>query len=293
MPPAPTLPVPPQELMNRLSGPGTEDDFRAVMRVFRRLFVEQGGLKPTDRVLEVGSGIGRMAQAVADYLTPPGQYDGLEIAPDGVKWCADTITPVLPHFRFHHADVYNSVYNPTARRRARVYRFPFADGTFDFAFLTSVFTHLLPRDAAHYLGELARVLKPGGRLFATFFLFNAERVKLVRTGTGVFHQLLRYGQGQLTGPTPAPGDCFVHDPNSPEAAVGYEEKWIGDQLRECGLTPDATTYYGDWDGRPSAYDGQDVVCGTKTGGPSLGRRVKGVMRLDGLREWVWRRRMGR
>src|SRR5206468_983780 len=100
---------------------------------------------------------------------PGGSYDGLEVAADGVRWCADTITPVLPHFRFHHADVYNSVYNPSARRRPRAYRFPFADATFDFAFLTSVFTHLLPHDAAHYLSELARVLRPGGRLFATFF----------------------------------------------------------------------------------------------------------------------------
>ena len=40
----------------------------------------------------------------------------------------------------------------------------------DVAFLTSVFTHMLPEDVEHYLDELARVLKPGGRTLITWFL---------------------------------------------------------------------------------------------------------------------------
>lgn len=287
------LAMPPLELIQHLSGSDTEASYRDIGVLFRRLLCHPGGLKPTDRVLEVGSGIGRMAQAIGDYVVPPGSYDGIEIAPPGVDWCTANVTTQWPHFRFRHADLYNSMYNPNGPVRARRYRFPFADASFDFVFLTSVFTHLLPPDAAHYLDEVARVLKPGGRLFATFFLISADRVDGIRRGDGVglFRDLHRYDKPQLpAGEPPAYGDCFFANPAVPEGAVGYDPRWLADHLRGCGLTPDATTYLGTWDGRPSEWDGQDVVCATKTGTPAFGHTLKKAMRLDGLREWVWRRK---
>jgi len=36
--------------------------------------------------------------------------------------------------------------------------FPFADASFDFVSLASVFTHMLPVDLEHYAGQIARVL---------------------------------------------------------------------------------------------------------------------------------------
>ena len=50
-----------------------------------------------------------------------------------------------------------------AETKASEYTFPYEDGEFDVVVLTSVFTHMLPDDVAHYLDEIARVLKPGGR----------------------------------------------------------------------------------------------------------------------------------
>jgi ubiquinone/menaquinone biosynthesis C-methylase UbiE len=41
-----------------------------------------------------------------------------------------------------------------------------------FAFATSVFTHLRAADAAHYLRELGRTLRAGGRLLMTAFLVD-------------------------------------------------------------------------------------------------------------------------
>ena len=40
--------------------------------------------------------------------------------------------------------------------------------------LTSVLTHLLEDEAEHYLAETARVLEPGGRALATFFLLDDD-----------------------------------------------------------------------------------------------------------------------
>jgi SAM-dependent methyltransferase len=57
---------------------------------------------------------------------------------------------------------------------ASTVRFPYDDASFDFVFATSVFTHLLPDAGARYLVESRRVLRPGGRLFATWFLLDED-----------------------------------------------------------------------------------------------------------------------
>lgn len=79
------------------------------------------------------------------------------------------ITPKYPNFNFQLADIYNKMYNPQGKYKASDYKFPYANETFDFVFLTSVFTHLLPQDMERYLSEIARVLKKNGRCFITFF----------------------------------------------------------------------------------------------------------------------------
>ena len=50
--------------------------------------------------------------------------------------------------------------------------FPYDDDVFDVAHLSSVFTHLLPTTIDHYLREINRVLRPGGRCVSTFFVLN-------------------------------------------------------------------------------------------------------------------------
>jgi ubiquinone/menaquinone biosynthesis C-methylase UbiE len=59
----------------------------------------------------------------------------------------------------------------TARERSPGLRFelsttvlPFEDGTFDMAVAACVFHHIPPAERAHWMRELARVLRPGGRL---------------------------------------------------------------------------------------------------------------------------------
>jgi len=147
-----------------------DGDFEAIGKEFLGYFITLGGLTPDDAVLDVGSGIGRMAIPLASYLSKRGRYEGFDIVPEGVRWCQQHLTPRYPRFRFQVADVRNQLYNPKVTASATDYRFPFDDGTFDFCFCTSIFTHLLPDEVSHYLAEISRVLRPGGRCLATFFL---------------------------------------------------------------------------------------------------------------------------
>ena len=97
----------------------------------------------------MGCGIGRIAIPLTQYLKT-GTYDGFDIVRHGVEWCQQKVTPHYPNFNFFVADVYNKLYFPQGRYAATEYTFPFADDTFDFVFLTSVFTHMMPKDLEHY-----------------------------------------------------------------------------------------------------------------------------------------------
>ncbi|MDP9361351.1 MAG: class I SAM-dependent methyltransferase [Acidobacteriota bacterium] len=157
--------LPPRRL--RFVGAG---DFRAVGDELKELLI-RFGLKPSDRVLDIGSGVGRVAIPLTHYLDGAARYDGFDVVKRGVVWCQRHITPRYPNFRFHHVNVRNSEYRQSGTS-ATEFSFPFADEAFDSAFATSLFTHLVLDETRRYLHESARVVAPGGRLVATFFLLN-------------------------------------------------------------------------------------------------------------------------
>jgi len=204
------------------------------------------GLEPDHRVLDVGCGIGPLAAGLAPYLAG-GRYDGFDVHAEAVAWCARVITPRHPHFRFRHADVANTVYNPGGSVPAAEYRFPYPDAAFDFAFLGSVCTHLRPADAAHYLREVGRVLRPGGRAVVSFYLLTPESARGVEAGTSFLPFLHPHG----------PGGSRVIDPANPERAIAHREDAARSWCAAAGLWVEGPVRYGGWwDG---TAHGQDVV----------------------------------
>ncbi|HEX2104876.1 MAG TPA: class I SAM-dependent methyltransferase [Solirubrobacteraceae bacterium] len=153
--------VPPRRL--RL---GADGDFVATGDEFLSHLVALCGLRPEDRVLDVGCGTGRLARPLAGFLSIDGAYAGLDANADAVAWCARRYRH-LPHFRFVHADVRHARFNPGGAEDAVAYRFPFEDGSFDVAALITVLAHLTAEETLHELGQVRRVLAPGGRLLAT------------------------------------------------------------------------------------------------------------------------------
>jgi len=237
--------VPPRKLVH---GIGSS---LGVGETYLRHFRELAQLQPTEAVLDVGCGIGRMALPLTRYLLPPGRYEGFDILRANVAWCRQAITPRFPNFRFQHADVFNREYNRRGRLAGDQFRFPYPDGAFDFAFLTSVFTHLMPADAAHYLSELGRVLRPGGRCLATFFLMNAESEGLVTAG----HGHIRF--------QPFAGPAWVSNPTIPEACLALDESFVIEAAAKGGLSINQSCP-GSWCGRGTSTDFQDIVVFGKT-----------------------------
>ena len=233
------------------------------MEIFR-LIRQLSDLKSSASVLEIGCGIGRNAVPLTRYLSQKGGYAGLDIVSSSIGWCQNKITPRFPNFRFRLADVYNEHYNPRGRFKAREYRFPYSDECFDFIFLVSVFTHMMPEDLEHYLSEIARVLKPEGKCMTTYLLLNPESLKLMDSGLSTYD--LRFG----TDP------CRYVNKNLPEATIGYREDYVKEIYRKFGLMIMEPIRYGWWPGRaPSdCLNLQDIV---------LAERILDRVKHNGIR----------
>lgn len=227
-----------------------DGDFRKWGDEFFKYFLDLGGLKPTHKVLDVGCGIGRMAIPLTKYLTS-GSYNGFDIIYRGIKWCNKTISPEYPNFHFHLADVYNEWYNPTGKYKASDYKFPYQDKMFDFVFLTSVFTHLLPLDMENYFSEISRVLKSKGKVLITFFVMTNDSKKLIEQNFSKF-RFKNSGENYWT-----------ISQSKPESAVAYEEEYIKNLFKKNKMSIIEPVHYGSWSGRKDYLSFQDIIVAEK------------------------------
>ncbi len=230
------LPAPPVEQC--FCGDG---DFRAIGAEFLGHFVREAGLRPHERVLDIGCGIGRIAVPLTQYLSGKGRYDGIDVVADGIAWCAERITPVYPAFRFRHLDVGHALYNPQGRGDAAGVSLPYPDASFDFVCLVSVLTHFGAAELTRYAGEVARLLAPGGRCLATAFLLNSPSRAGLRGGGGPW----RFDAGD-------PGPELHADASAPMAAVAFDEDFLVERFLRHGLRRRRPAVYGHWSGRASA-----------------------------------------
>jgi SAM-dependent methyltransferase len=236
------VPMPPR----RLSFVG-RGDFERTGNEYLSHFRELGGLRPGDRVLDMGCGIGRMAIPLMSYLDS-GSYAGFDVGRAMIRWCSREITSRRPGFEFTWAPVYNQKYNPFGSVAASEFRFPYEDASFDFVFATSLFTHLVREETEHYLREAARVVRPGGTCFLTFFLLDEHAEREVAAGRASFdfrHQLDDGG--------------FTTDPGQPEEAIAYRVGDLREMVKAAGLEVREPIRFGLWSNHPGGPAGQDVV----------------------------------
>ena len=186
--------VPPRRLQLSVG----DGDFAATGDELLSYLVSLCGLRPEDRVLDVGCGAGRLARPLAGFLSLDGAYAGLDVDADAIAWCRRRYAH-FPHFAFVHADVRNPRYNPAGGGEAVAYAFPFDDGAFDVAVLMSVLDRLTDDEALHYLGQVRRVLAPGGRVLASGRWAPEREERLLETLRAAGIDLLDLHPGSWTG----------------------------------------------------------------------------------------------
>lgn len=225
--------------------PGTQ--YRKAGQNYLKLFRELGQLQPEHAVLEPGCGTGRMARPLTDYLSAEGSYDGFDVMREAIDTCVEEIGAEHSNFRFQHVDIHNSVYNRDGKLDPESFAFPYEDESFNFVFLTSVFTHMLPPEVRHYMDEIQRVLRPDGRCLMTFFLLNPDALAAIEAG-----RAKRTFEHE--------GDGYRFDiPGRPERAVAYRDEDALEMITAAGLEVDGEIHYGMWAGRKPAPAGQDII----------------------------------
>lgn len=227
-------------------------DFKKIGQEFLWYFIRYSKLKPSAKVLDVGCGLGRMAIPLTKFLNKKGNYEGFDIVPSAISWCKNNISSKFPNFSFQIADIYNKEYNPNGKFEASTYRFPYQDSSFDFVFLTSVFTHMLPRDMEHYFSEISRVLKKNGKCFITYFLSREDSLRLMKTE-----------KSSLNFKHEFEGFRTINLDKS-EAAVCYDEAYVLDLYEKYGFKVVRPLHYGSWCGRQNYLSYQDIIIASKS-----------------------------
>jgi SAM-dependent methyltransferase len=207
-------------------------------------------LAPDSRLLDIGCNYGRLAIALDDYLDRGGgEYEAFDPQREHVLWARQNLMPKHRSTSLHIANIRNRIYNPDGALSPTEFRFPYQDGRFDVAVAHSLFPYLLPEEFEHYAAEIARVLKPGGRLLATFFLLDEEAREI--TLSLADPHCFRYTTGPITTTGPNRGGL-----------AAYDEKYVQDILRKNGIEV-GPPIFGSWRERSGGRFREDAFVGIK------------------------------
>ena len=227
------------------------DEYERIGNSVAAMLKNQAGLQPESDVFDVGCGTGRVAMPLTEYLTT-GSYSGIDVVESSVEWCREAFHD-FSNFHFFHVDLYSEFYNSDASFKAEEYRFPFDDESFDVVWSSSLFTHMLLPGVDNYLSEMARVARPGGRIWNSYLLLDEVSEPLVlgprKDGRRMQHEV----EGGRVGYK-----------DKPEHVVGLRKDRIFDLHQKHGLEI-VDVRLSNWSGgRPDTkFRGQDVIVAKK------------------------------
>jgi ubiquinone/menaquinone biosynthesis C-methylase UbiE len=123
--------------------------------------VARSGAQPGMKVLEIGCGSGAYTTFFARAVASGGEVAALDIQPAMLAQLAAKLA------KPENQDIHNIVLH-----EASAYELPFDDNTLDLVYMITVFQEIPDRDRT--LAEALRVLKPGGLLAITEWLFDPD-----------------------------------------------------------------------------------------------------------------------
>jgi ubiquinone/menaquinone biosynthesis C-methylase UbiE len=134
--------------------------FHGMSRKLRQRTINLAQLQPGEQVLDVGCGTGTLALEVARLVDHADRVAGVDPGTQQIARARAKAT------RRHL---------PVEFQIGVIEQLPFPDQTFDVVFSTLMMHHLPPPLKRQGLAEIARVLKPGGRLVLADFKHKQER----------------------------------------------------------------------------------------------------------------------
>jgi SAM-dependent methyltransferase len=208
---------------------------------------DYAAVQPSQSVLDIGSGIGRIARPLTAVLAADGLYRGFDVDPRAVAWCRRAYRR-FANFAFAYAPVGYVNVKGLAPIRGEEFVFPYPDSTFDVAFSMSVYTHLAREVVDHYLAETSRVLRPGGVCVNTFFVMDEFAIDAMHAGRAD-RSYVQQGAG-----------TYVADRDNPNFGIGFTPDVITSLHESHDLAIIPPIRFGDWNGRAGKpYVYQDVV----------------------------------
>jgi SAM-dependent methyltransferase len=174
-----------------------------------------------ESVFDFGCGCGRVARQLLQQNPRPRRYVGIDVNKGMIDWCKKHLSPLDPNFQFFHHDVFAPGYGQ-GNSLQLAQPFPIQDGEVSLFIAVSVFTHLFRRQTEYYFREVARILKPQGAAFTSWFFFDKDSFPFL-----------------LEGPF-----CLFTGETNPTEAVIYDRRWFIDTVRHLGLGVRSTTLPG-------------------------------------------------
>jgi SAM-dependent methyltransferase len=228
-----TIAMPPIEFQVLVCG--SEENakfFETIGRWLVAVLDHEGMLKSGSDLLDVGCGCGRLPRYLLSY--PIKSYTGFDRHGGMIEWCKREIRD--PRFKFDFVDL-KSVYtvwdDQKGALNAEDFAFPYPAQSFDSCLLASVFTHMPPNEVRHYLGELARVMRPGGQVLLSIFFSKNDIVETHDDGINVFHDPKEFAADLERSPFDVrrvghgltPGVGFEPITVIPDLQSGYAHNW--------------------------------------------------------------------
>lgn len=177
---------------------------------WRRRAVAETRLRAGDSAIDVCCGTGKLAALIAERVGPFGRVEGIDVSPEMVAHAANGLHAMVQvHFTVGSA-----------------VELPFEDGTFDAATIGFGLRNLPNFEAG--FRELARVLRPGGRVVCLELSLPASRT-LARAYHGTFRRTAPIAARLLR----APRDAYAYLPQSLDGFPDPDQ--ISDAMRSAGL----------------------------------------------------------
>jgi len=171
------LALPPPAFMELVCGrvDNLVEQFKWAGAVVARMLDDEAMMMRDSAFLDVGCGCGRVARYLLQK--PIASYTGFDRHPGMIRWCRDNISRHARNFEFQYHSVksaYRALDGHDGAQAAGEFIFPYRDESFDAVLLASIFTHMPLEECAHYLKELYRVLRFGGKVLLSVFLTDGE-----------------------------------------------------------------------------------------------------------------------